>query len=243
MARLNRHHEFLLKKVRASAGPPVLDRFLNSYLGANRKRYRINNPQMRSIVGNWIKENRNLSASEIAGAVTSLVRGATVNEKMMGGFILDRCSPAQRKFNPGIFVRWLDHLEGWAEVDTFCAGKYSAKEIPAEYQVWRPILRSLARSKNINKRRASLVLLCAPIRYSDDPRLARLGFANIRRLSGEKPVIITKAISWLMRSMVKHHRPALTRFMNENRNKLPAIAVRETKVKLLTGRKTTRRPA
>jgi 3-methyladenine DNA glycosylase AlkD len=238
MARLNRHHEYLLKQVKACAGPPVTDKFLNSYLGANRRRYRLNNPQMRRMVGDWIRENRNLTPSEIAGVITSLIKGVSVNEKMMGGFILDRCSPAQRKFNPKVFVRWLDHLEGWAEVDTFCAGKYSGKEIPSQFPVWRPLIRELAQSRNINKRRASLVLLCAPLRYSDNPALARLAFANIKRLSGEKPVIITKAISWLMRSMVKRHRTALIRFMVESRSKVPAIAVRETETKLSTGRKT-----
>jgi 3-methyladenine DNA glycosylase AlkD len=237
MARLNRHHEHLLKQVKACAGPPVRDKFLNSYLGANRKRYRLNNPQMRRMVGNWINENRNLTPSEIAGVITSLVKGVSVNEKMMGGFILDRCAPGQRKFNPKVFVRWLDHLEGWAEVDTFCAGKYSAKEVPSQFPVWRPLIRELAQSRNINKRRASLVLLCAPLRYSDNPALARLAFANIKRLSGEKSVIITKAISWLMRSMVKHHRKSLDEFIRVNRDFLPSIAVRETETKLRTGRK------
>jgi 3-methyladenine DNA glycosylase AlkD len=156
---------------------------------------------------------------------------------MMGGFILDRCSPAQRRFNPKVFVRWLDHLEGWAEVDTYCAGKYSAKEIPSQFQVWRPFIRDLALSRNINKRRASLVLLCAPLRHSDNPALARLAFANIKRLGGEKSVLITKAISWVLRSMVKRHRESLEEFTRVNRDSLPSIAVRETETKLRTGRK------
>jgi 3-methyladenine DNA glycosylase AlkD len=56
-------------------------------------------------------------------------------------------------------------------------------------------------------------------------------------LKGEKEIIITRAISWVLRSMVKHHRKALENYLKKNEKTLPAVAVRETKIKLDTGTK------
>jgi 3-methyladenine DNA glycosylase AlkD len=237
----NIHHKNLLAEVKRTAGRPAQDKFLNRYLGADRPRYDIRNPEMRSIVSAWLRANRSLTSAQIASVISSLVQGRSVTEKMTGGFILDRCSADQRKFPPKLYDRWLNHLEGWAEVDTFCAGKYSGKEVPAQWKLWRPLLIALAKSKKISKRRASLVLLCAPLRYSEDRRLAKLAFANITRLRHEDSVLITKAISWLLRSMVKLHRPALVEFLRLHREELPSIAVRETETKIRTGRKTAGR--
>ena len=95
-----------------------------------------------------------------------------------------------------------------------------------------------AKDKNIHKRRASLVLLCSPLRKSEDLRLAAISLQNVCRLKGEKEILITKAISWVLRSMVKHHRATLEMYLNEESG-LPAIALRETMRVLKTGRKST----
>jgi 3-methyladenine DNA glycosylase AlkD len=127
---------------------------------------------------------------------------------------------------------------GWAEIDAVCTGKYCITEIPKNIPEWKKILTAFSKSKNINKRRASIVFLCSPLSKSDDPRLAEVAFANIDRIKAEKEIIITRAISWVLRSMVKHHRKALENYLKENEKTLPAIAVRETKTKLKTGKKT-----
>ena len=53
----------------------------------------------------------------------------------------------------------------------------------------------------------------------------------------EKEVLITKAVSWLLRSMIKYYRNEVTDYLNENKESLPKIAVREVSIKLETGRK------
>jgi 3-methyladenine DNA glycosylase AlkD len=65
-----------------------------------------------------------------------------------------------------------------------------------------------------------------------------MAIENIDRLKAEKEILITKAISWLLRSMVKHHRKLVEDYISEYNDTLPRIAVRETQVKLSTGRKT-----
>lgn len=65
--------------------------------------------------------------------------------------------------------------------------------------------------------------------------------ANIERLKHEKEILITKAISWVLRSAVTHHEQAVKRYVLANKDTLPKIAVRETLVKIKTGTKTKRK--
>ena len=83
-----------------------------------------------------------------------------------------------------------------------------------------------------------MVLLCSPVRKAFQIEMASLAFQIIKRLEKEKSILITKAISWLLRSLVKLHKADVEDFVNEHEDSLPKIAMRETMVKLLTGRKT-----
>jgi 3-methyladenine DNA glycosylase AlkD len=78
------------------------------------------------------------------------------------------------------------------------------------------------------------------VRDSDDTRLADLAFTNIDKLKKDKEILVTKAISWLLRDLIKHNRQRVETYLKENENMLPRIAFRETRAKLLTGRKTPR---
>lgn len=107
----------------------------------------------------------------------------------------------------------------------------------ADWAAWRKILQVFSRSENIHNQRASLVLLPGPVAHSADSRLAQLAFKNIDCLKGEKSILITKAISWLLRSLVRYHKRELAAYLEQNRKSLPKVAIRETERKLLTGRK------
>jgi 3-methyladenine DNA glycosylase AlkD len=135
---------------------------------------------------------------------------------------------------------WLDDLNGWAEVDSLAAGAFWAEAMAADWPAWRALVTRLAADPNINKRRAALVLLTAPTRRSDDPRFREFGFEVVERLKGERPILITKAVSWLLRSMAPRHGAAVAAYLGANAASLPAIAVRETRTKLATGTKTGR---
>lgn len=235
---MNAFHAEILELIKKNSGKPTQHTFLNSYLGNQHPRYPISAPVLRRIAKNWMRDHRHLSAEVFQKLLTSLIQGESSTEKIMAGILLDASTPEQRKFHATSFDPWLDHLVGWAEVDSVCTGRYTISEIPMNWKVWKALLIRLSKSKNINKRRASLVLLCSPLRASDDQRLVSVAFRNIDRLKQEKEVIITRAISWVLRSMVKHHRKELITYLSANKETLPKIAVRETQTKLRTGKKT-----
>jgi 3-methyladenine DNA glycosylase AlkD len=234
---LHRSHAEILSLIKGQSGVATQHTLLDSYLGNSHPRYPINAPKLRAIAKDWMKAHRDMSAKDLASMLTSMAEGKSGTEKVMVGILLDNATKEQKQFDPKLFDRWLDHLIGWAEVDAVCTGKYCITEIPENIPQWKKILTSLSKSKNINKRRASIVFLCSPLARCSDPALAEIAFENIERLKSEKEIIITRAISWVLRSMVRHHRRSLELYLKENEKTLPAIAVRETKIKLLTGKK------
>jgi 3-methyladenine DNA glycosylase AlkD len=235
---MDHHHKTILSLIELSSGTGTQHTFLDSYLGNSHPRYVITAPTMRMIAREWMKDHKKLSCKDFHNTLDSLIHGKSATEKTMVGILLDLASKDQSTFDPNCFDEWLDHLVGWAEVDSVCTGNYTIEAIPNNLAVWKKLLTKLSGSKNINKRRASIVFLCSPLRKNGNPRLAELALTNIDRLKGEKEILITKAISWVLRSMVKHHRKMLEAYLKKNSSTLPAIAVRETMTKLKTGRKT-----
>jgi 3-methyladenine DNA glycosylase AlkD len=234
----NAFHQEILRLIKENSGTPTAHTFADSYLGNSHPRYPINAPAMRKIGKEWMRANKTISTREFLDLLTSLIEGVSSTEKVMAGILMDCAAKEQRKFDPRIFDRWLNHLQGWAEVDSVCTGNFTITSIPAEWKKWKPILTKFSKDKNIHKRRASLVLLCSPIRYLDDDDVVNTAFTNIERLKSEKEVLITKAISWLLRSMVKNFKSEVAAYVKQNKDTLPAIAVRETMAVLKTGKKT-----
>lgn len=237
---MNRLHRELLESIESLSGMPTNHTFLDSYLGNTHPRYSINAPTLRQIAREWKRDHRDLSATDFQKLIASLIKGKSSTEKMFAGMLMDVATPEQRKFDPAIFDQWLDYLVGWAEIDSVCTGKFTALEIPDNLVVWKPLLLRLSKSKNINKRRAAIVFLCSPLRTNPEGQLADLALALVDQLKGEKEILITKAISWVLRSMVPHHRRLLEIYLRENTNTLPALAVRETRIKLELGTKSGR---
>jgi 3-methyladenine DNA glycosylase AlkD len=231
-------HQKLLNEIVRNSGEATKHTFVDSYLGNTNKRYAISGPKLRSVGKNWYK-SQTLTSKEFFQLITSLIKAPSSTEKMMGGIFLDFNRKHLEEFDPKILDLWLNHLTGWAEIDTVCYGHFKVNKVLEEWTLWKKILTKLNKSKNINKRRASLVLLCKPLTRSDDKRLPALTLQLVDRLKSEKEVLITKAISWVLRSMVKLHRVTLQSYLAGSKQTLPSIAVRETLTKLRTGKKTS----
>ncbi len=236
----NSLHAEILKLIKENSGKPTADPWLDSYLGNTHIRYPLNNPALRTIARGWMRAHRDLTPKAFADLLTSLIEGESCTEKMMAGILMGYSAKPQRNFDPAIFDRWLDHLVGWVEVDTLCTGDFITTQLPAHWPKWKKLIVKLSKDANINKRRASLVLFCSPIGRVRDERIAKVAFRVIDRLRSEKEVIITKAVSWLVRTMIKKYHGEVTGYLKENAAALPKIALRETKAKLETGRKTIR---
>ena len=148
-----------------------------------------------------------------AGSMAEVVKkgfvrleGKAYEEKTLASMLLESAGKLRKHVNPELLDGWLEHLKGWAEIDSLCQSNFTADELLSNWPTWKKLLIGFNKSKNIGKRRASLVLLCKSVRQSDDRRLADLAFCNIDRVKSEKDKLITKAVSWLLRELIKNHR-------------------------------------
>jgi 3-methyladenine DNA glycosylase AlkD len=233
----NVYHTEIFKSIQMLAGRPTQHTFSDDYLGNSHPRYPISAPMLRKIAKDWMRDHRHVDPVEFAAMLECFIKAPSSTEKCMAGILLDSSTKDQRKFDPRLFDKWLDHLVGWAEIDSVCTGKYTITEIPAQWKIWKTLISKFSKSKNINKRRASLVFFCSPLATVDDERLADHALAIVDRLKDEKEILITRAISWVLRSMVKRYRKKLEAYLRGNSETLPRVAVRETIIKLKTGLK------
>jgi len=208
------------------------------YIGTNKACYVLGADTEKRIIKEWIRRHSDLSISQHIELLSLLYQGESINEISMAGELLESLPELRKSVDPRNIDVWLSRLHGWAEVDSLCQSKFSATELLSKWKEWKSLLTKLASDSNVHKRRASLVLLTKPVRESEDSRLADLAFTNIDRLKSERDILITKAISWLLRDLIKHNRQKAERYLEKNEDALPRVAVRECRMKLLTGRKT-----
>jgi len=236
---MNKYHQEILRAIKAEAKINSSHQSHNpqKYEGHNDFVYPLNNLSMRKIAQKWIREHPRLSLKELINLLNSLYQGKSSNEKSMGGMLLGYLPKLRKQVPPQLIDEWLNHLRGWCQVDSLCQSNFSANDLLLNWPQWKNLLIKLSKDDNINKRRASLVLLVKPVRNSQDSRFIKIAFQNIDRLKTENNILITKAISWLLREMIKKHRDLVKEYLEKNLNQLPKVAIRETKNKLLTGRK------
>lgn len=237
MKPVNSHHEEIrgeIQRLAAVEDAPLQEEGFR-YLGTTKPIYLLRTAALRKLYVDFSKRHGSLTLPEFVALLDSLSLAGTYNEYVAIGLLLGAYPRLRRQLDPGCLDRWLDHAQGWAEVDVVCQSSFTAAEMLSGWSTWSALLSAFAGSDNPHRRRASLVLLIKPLRESEDPRLARLAFANVEILKHEKEALITKAVSWILRSLIKHHRPAVEAYLDASADTLPKIAVRETRYKLAGG--------
>jgi 3-methyladenine DNA glycosylase AlkD len=222
-------------QTQASAKPPSLPP--DGYTGSPHKHHGISVPAIRAFIREWTASHKQLPYDEFIATLTDLYNGESIEEKIFAATLLTKYTKLRQQLTLSQLDSWLDQLVGWAEVDSTCQSTFTAKELTAKWSEWQPFLRKLSRDQNINKRRASIVLLNKSLRESDDPRFINLALELVDVLKSEKDKLITKAISWVLREGIKYHRATIEQYIEANRTILPKIALREVTTKLTTGKK------
>lgn len=217
---------------------PTMSKLPLNYAGHNEKFFPLSHPQVRSLVKGWNKEHKTLDNEVLIDVLNSLYSNATsATEKYFASFLIGENKSLRSSIRPTDVDYWLNYLNGWAQIDCLCQTNFTADELLSNWTEWESFLDKFNRSKNIRKRRASLVLLIKPMRQVYDKRFLKVAIKNIDNLKHEKEILITKAISWILREMSKNYRKEVQVYLTENKSTLPPVAVRETRRKLETGRK------
>lgn len=234
---MNQLHQELLDEIKSLAKGGTKYSWSDSYLSSKHIYYAISVPKCRVLIKAFVGHHTDLPFAEFKILLESLYKGVSYEEKTLAGYLLEYFPKLRKEIEPEDIEFWLGELQGWAEVDSTCQNKFKASDILGNWNSWKKVIVTLNKDKNINKRRASLVLLTGPVYQSQDIRLADLALENIDKLKIEQDILVTKAISWLLRSLIKNHKNLVEKYLMKNQDILPKIAVREVRRKLLTGRK------
>lgn len=211
--------------------------WLQNYLGTPRPTLGTRSADIKSQAAKIIRTQIH-SSSEFYDYISHQYSvGKTFEDYYLAATVFAKGKKYHPDFKLNYLSNWLDHTAGWAEVDTLCQSNFSADFVLNNWTEWSNFLDTLSLSPNPNRRRASLVLLCKPLRQSTDIRLFNKAIFLVNRLKSEKIILITKAVSWVLRSAVKNFSPKLSTYLSANKTTLPPIAYRETYRKLTTGRK------
>jgi len=205
--------------------------------GSSRLHRGLRNPTMRQFVKTWAGDHASLTYGDWQDTLSELYQGEWIDEACLAGFMLAHYGQFRNDLPLNILDDWIGNLQGWREIDTTCQSNYTAKDILLNWEAWHPFLVDLSQRDTIQHRRASLVLLVKPLLDSEDERFISTALGNVEALKLEKDKLITKAVSWILRSSVKRHRQIVGEYVFKNEVSLPAIALREFKKKYTTGKK------
>lgn len=236
---MNKYHSEIIQLLQNEAGcDPIKSEYTQNYLGHNETSYNLSSPQMQAMIKDWYKEHKAITFNEFIDLLDSLYSQAeTSSEKECASYLIRIIKKYKAQISPSKIDYWLNYLNGWAQIDSLCQPNFTDEDLFGNWKEWKSLLLKFNKSTNISKRRASLVLLTKPMRGVYDERLLKIAIPNIESLKHEKDILITKAISWLLRDMIKNYRKDVIEYLKKNEKTLPAIAVRETKRKIETGRK------
>lgn len=234
----NKYHKEIIGLIKKFSVVESPDRegFGLKYVGTNKPSYHLNTKDTQTVAKEFLRKNK-LSTQELHLLLDSLYYGGTYEEVNIAAKIIQYDKELRQNINFDKLNYWLENVHGWAEVDTLCQMAFTSDDILSKWGDWKKFLVKLNRNSNVHKRRASLVFLTKPVGQSADIRLSGLAFNNVNHLKQEKDILITKAVSWILRTLIKNHRSEVISYLEDNSDKLPKIAVREVKSKLETGKK------
>ena len=212
--------------------------WVQKYLGSNKSTRGIKSGELVRLAKEIVKEE-DLNLEEFISLIDSLYENAkTFQEAELAARILGAAPKLRKQIDPRKLDHWLNFTHGWAENDALTQNNFTSEELLGNWKIWKKLLTDFSKDKNIHKRRASVVLLVKSVRDSNDKRLSDMAFRNVEKLKNEEDILITKAVSWILRSLIKNHKKEVADYLKKNKETLPKIAVREVTTKLATGRKT-----
>lgn len=207
--------------------------FIQHYLGSTKKVLGAKTGDVIKIAKEINRDQETIEVKELIALLDQLFSADDFEEYVVGGKIFTLLKPEIRSQIPfEQLENWLARAKGWVEVDVICQSTYTPDEVLVRWTEWQKMIRKFSRSDKISLQRASLVLQNPSVRKIADRGVRQLAFETIERLKYEKGVLITKAVSWLLRSLVFQDKFEVKEYLLKNESSLPRLAFRETMRKI-----------
>ena len=191
---------------------------------------------LRATARGWLRSHRDAASAQVADLADRLWNTGVREEQLVACFLLAG-HPAALAATPTSRVRaWTALLDNWETTDQLgmnVLGPLVALDPGGRFAE----LEAMAGDASPWARRLALVgctrLARAEAAVGLWPRVAALVLA----LAGDREAALPKAVSWVLRSWLGPCPGEVAAFVEGHADRLPAVAVRETRAKLATGSK------
>jgi 3-methyladenine DNA glycosylase AlkD len=191
-------------------------------------------PIVRKIAKEWVKENKEISEIEFLKLLQALWKQPVFEPRSLAQELLIANKKYWKKFDWKVGESWLNDVDNWVHCDVL------SWQIFGFLVLWDKShlknLKSYLKKPGKWHRRAGIVSLLQLIRQKEirpDEVLVM-----IDEIIDDQDPMIQKAISWVLREMVRAgYDKEIEKYLAENKDKLAGYAVREVTNKLKTGLK------
>jgi 3-methyladenine DNA glycosylase AlkD len=200
------------------------------------KMYGVKVPRLREISRDWQRAHKKIAREDLVALVETLWDGESREERVLALELLQR----YKRWLPDLawahFERWRRGLDNWEVTDVLgvrILGPWVLEDPDGRLDhLW-----ALIADEDVWSRRLAVVATVWLNRGRKDASFPAFTLELIDRVKEERHPMITKAVSWALREMIKKHPDRVAAYLEENREVLAAHVVREVDNKLRTGLK------
>ena len=224
----------LLEQVRQRADPEY-QTAVRRTVPTGLKVYGLRVPQLRDITRIWGRAHEQVAFDDLVALLDSLWNGESREERMLFTYLLEHYKHMVPVLTRADFERWRQGLDNWEMTDGL--GWVMALWLLGDPDTRLDYLEELIADQDVWSRRLALVATTPINRGHTGYTIPDLTLELVDRVKGERHPMITKAVSWALREMTKSHPDRVGAYLEENREVLAALVVREVNNKLRTGLK------
>ncbi|HIQ01625.1 MAG TPA: DNA alkylation repair protein [Anaerolineales bacterium] len=227
--------EHLLEQIRQHAEPEY-QKGSSMVMRTQLVVYGVRVPRLREIARAWQRAHKDVTSEELIALVEALWNGRSQEERALAIELLARYPRRIPKLAWSHFDRWRRLVDHWGLTDAL-GTRLLAPWLLADPDARLDHLRELIADEDVWSRRLALVATVPINRGHTGLTLPDLTLRLVDRVKAERHPMIIKAVSWALREMTKTHRDRVLTYLEENREVLAPLVVREVSNKLRTGLK------
>jgi 3-methyladenine DNA glycosylase AlkD len=228
-------HQHFINQIELNVEHEIRDRMLKS-IPTQHKLYGVRIPKLRQIAKEWYKKNKNLGFKDFVEIIGVLWKDKSREERTIAIELLNFYKEYIPDISKDLINEWIISLDNWEETDGFAlylVGRWMLDSFnDRQSYLWE-----LIEDENEWLRRVAVV---ATIEFNDwkkDNANPELTFKLIDVVKEDKHPMITKAVSWAIRTLIKEHKSEVATYMEKNNSVLAKHIVREVNNKLTSGLK------
>jgi 3-methyladenine DNA glycosylase AlkD len=203
-------------------------------VGGKAKLYGVKVPVLRKIAAEVNKDLKSATDEQFLEFVDKVYAQGSHEEKHLACYLVEKRKSVLGYFNWRLIKKWSAVVDNWANNDVL-ACLVIGPWVVLNFEERIKYLEQFIDSKNLWHRRLALVSMIMPIRAQKG---VNVSLRFVSKVAKERDPMITKAVSWLLREMVrKGFSKEVTAYLKANKNVLAPLVVREVINKLTTGLK------